>query len=144
AAGTPARGAPRHPRPGPRRGRGGVLLHGSGDVCRLDRCGGEPDLRARPDGIPGPAPTADLSRRRRWRLRHPARATWQGDAVTALQRLGERFWFVPAVLCLAAVIVAELLIWTDQNLQLSVPGWAEALLYRVGESGSRDILGAIA
>lgn len=64
--------------------------------------------------------------------------------MTALQRLGERFWFVPAVLCLAAVIVAELLIWTDQNLQLSVPGWAEALLYRVGESGSRDILGAIA
>ncbi|WP_256842138.1 DUF2254 domain-containing protein [Ornithinimicrobium cryptoxanthini] len=64
--------------------------------------------------------------------------------MTLLQRLKERFWFVPALLCLAAVILAELLIWSDRVWRLSLPGWADAFLYRVGESGSRDILGAIA
>lgn len=61
-----------------------------------------------------------------------------------LRRLGERFWFVPALLCLAAVLTSELLIWVDRSWELSLPGWAQALVYRVGESGSRDILGAIA
>ncbi len=61
-----------------------------------------------------------------------------------LQRLGERFWFVPALLCVAAVLVAEVLIWADGTWTPVLPGWADAIVYRVGESGSRDILGAIA
>jgi uncharacterized membrane protein len=64
--------------------------------------------------------------------------------MNVLQRLGERFWFVPAVLCLGAVLVAELLIWVDRAWELILPAWADAVLYRVGESGSRDILAAIA
>lgn len=64
--------------------------------------------------------------------------------MTILQRLKERFWFVPALLCVAAALVAELLIWTDRAVEPSLPGWADVLLYRVGENGSRDILGAIA
>ena len=41
-----------------------------------------------------------------------------------LQRLGERFWFVPALLCLAAVLTSELLIWVDRTWQMSLPDWA--------------------
>lgn len=64
--------------------------------------------------------------------------------MNALQRVRDRFWFVPAVLCLAAVLVAQLLTWVDRSLGAELPGWADTVLYRVGESGSRDILGAIA
>lgn len=61
-----------------------------------------------------------------------------------MQRLRERFWFLPAVLCLLAVILVEVLIWVDRALEPVVPPWAQVLVYRVGESGSRDLLGAIA
>jgi uncharacterized membrane protein len=65
--------------------------------------------------------------------------------VNVLQRLREQFWFLPAVLSLAAFVLAEVLIATDEHLgELAVPSWPGAVLYRVGESGSRDILGAIA
>ncbi len=65
--------------------------------------------------------------------------------VSVLQRLGERFWVVPALMCLAAAVVAEVLVSVDAATgALSVPSWLRVLLYRVGESGSRDILGAIA
>ena len=65
--------------------------------------------------------------------------------VSTLQRLGERFWFIPALLCVAAFLLAEGLIALDRQLgDLVVPAWVSVLLYRVGESGSRDILGAVA
>jgi len=65
--------------------------------------------------------------------------------VSILQRLRERFWFIPAILCAAAFMLAESLIATDRWLgDLVVPDWLSVFLYRVGESGSRDILGAIA
>ena len=65
--------------------------------------------------------------------------------MSTLQRLRERFWFIPAVLCVAAFGLAEGLVALDERLGgLSVPGWAGTLLYRVGASGSRDVLGAIA
>ena len=65
--------------------------------------------------------------------------------MSTLQRLRERFWFIPALLCLAAFGLAEGLVTLDERLgSLAVPGWAGALLYRVGASGSRDVLGAIA
>ncbi len=65
--------------------------------------------------------------------------------MSLLKRLRERFWFVPAVMCLLAAILAEALISVDSHTSgRSVPGWAGVLFYRVGESGSRDILGAIA
>ena len=62
-----------------------------------------------------------------------------------LRRIGERFWFLPGLMCVAAVLLAECLIAVDSHLDEPVaPGWAGALLYRLGESGSRDILGTIA
>jgi len=65
--------------------------------------------------------------------------------VSFLQRLRERFWFLPAVLCALAAVLAQALVALDRSLDDQIaPGWASTLLYRVGESGSRDILGAIA
>lgn len=65
--------------------------------------------------------------------------------MSVLQRLRERFWFIPAVLCLAAFIAAEVLVEADRRIGVPrLPTWADLLLYRVGDSGSRDILGAIA
>ncbi len=62
-----------------------------------------------------------------------------------MQRLSERFWFIPAVLCVTAFVAAEVLIASDRRLgDLVVPDWLSVFLYQVGESGSRDILGAIA
>lgn len=62
-----------------------------------------------------------------------------------LSRLGERFWFVPAVLCVVTSGAALLLVAADRASQDRVtPGWTDFLLYRVGSSGSRDLLGAIA
>ncbi|HSK25966.1 MAG TPA: DUF2254 domain-containing protein [Jiangellales bacterium] len=62
-----------------------------------------------------------------------------------LQRLREQFWFVPAVLCLVGFLVAEALIALEESLDDSTaPGWVGTVLYRVGESGSRDVLSAIA
>lgn len=65
--------------------------------------------------------------------------------MSTLQRLRERFWFSPALLCLAAFGLAEGLVTLDERLgSVSLPGWAGPLLYRIGASGSRDVLGAIA
>ncbi len=65
--------------------------------------------------------------------------------MTVIERLGERFWFVPAVLCVVAAALAEGLMALDQYLeQVLVPDWLGVVIYRVGESGSRDLLGAIA
>ena len=59
-------------------------------------------------------------------------------------RLRESFWFIPAMLCTAAVVLAEGLINLDQQLAQSELGALDFLITRVGESGSRDLLGAIA
>lgn len=65
--------------------------------------------------------------------------------MSRLQRLRESFWFIPTVLCLLAGALAEALIALDRSLgDVDLPSWAGAVLYRVGESGSRDVLGAIA
>jgi uncharacterized membrane protein len=59
-------------------------------------------------------------------------------------RLRQSFWFIPALLCLAAVILAESLIFIDQRIGDADLGALGLLITRVGESGSRDLLGAIA
>ncbi|MGV8965553.1 MAG: DUF2254 domain-containing protein [Cellulomonas sp.] len=65
--------------------------------------------------------------------------------MSLLKRLRERFWFVPAVMCLFAVVLAEALISLDRHTaDRSLPGLAGTLFYQVGESGSRDILAVIA
>ncbi|MEE6272321.1 DUF2254 domain-containing protein [Georgenia wangjunii] len=65
--------------------------------------------------------------------------------MNTLQRLRQQFWFIPAVMCLAVAVLAEALVALDESLgDVTVPDWLDAALYRVGESGSRDILGAIA
>ncbi|WP_250445149.1 DUF2254 domain-containing protein [Actinotalea sp. C106] len=65
--------------------------------------------------------------------------------MSIVQRVSERFWFIPALLCLLAVGLAEGLTTLDEHRgDARVPGWFGELLYSVGESGSRDLLGAIA
>ena len=65
--------------------------------------------------------------------------------MNALQRLRERFWFIPALLCIVALLAAEALVAVDERIDaLTLPAPIAAVLYRVGESGSRDLLGAIA
>jgi uncharacterized membrane protein len=65
--------------------------------------------------------------------------------VALLSRISERFWFVPALMCVAAFALAESLVRIDERLgDLNPPPWVDVLVYRVGESGSRDVLGAIA
>ena len=59
-------------------------------------------------------------------------------------RLRQSFWFLPAVLCVVAVALAEALIFVDQQLGDSDLGALGFLIKMVGESGSRDLLGAIA
>ncbi|MBT0992962.1 DUF2254 domain-containing protein [Cellulomonas sp. DKR-3] len=65
--------------------------------------------------------------------------------MTVLVELRQRFWFLPAVMCVLAVLVAEALIAVDRAVGTpTVSGWADHLVLTVGESGSRDVLGAIA
>jgi uncharacterized membrane protein len=65
--------------------------------------------------------------------------------VSRLDRLRERFWFIPAVLCTAAAGAAWLLIQIDEARDGDpIPSILDWLVYEVGESGSRDILVAIA
>ncbi len=58
-------------------------------------------------------------------------------------RLQGTFWFVPAVLGVVAVVLAQLLVALDRWLLDRGIGIGGSLLYHVGASGSRDILGAI-
>ena len=59
-------------------------------------------------------------------------------------RLRQSFWFLPALLCLGAFVLAEGLIFVDRRFADSDLGALDFLIARVGESGSRDLLGAIA
>ncbi|MDQ3450602.1 MAG: DUF2254 domain-containing protein, partial [Actinomycetota bacterium] len=58
-------------------------------------------------------------------------------------RLRQTFWFLPALLCALAVVLAESLIFLDRRLDEVDLGPFGVLINRVGESGSRDLLGAI-
>ena len=57
--------------------------------------------------------------------------------------LRERFWFLPAVICAAAVVLAQSLVEVDQWLG-AAPRRVGGFTYRVGAAGSRDLLGAVA
>lgn len=59
-------------------------------------------------------------------------------------RVREAFWFMPAVLCLAAVVVAEVMLAVDRAVDAPDLGPLGPFVNRVGEAGSRDLLGAIA
>lgn len=65
------------------------------------------------------------------------------SALAGARRARESFWFLPAVLGVAAVALAQALISLDRHLDGADFGAWGVLLYRVGASGSRDILGAI-
>ncbi len=64
--------------------------------------------------------------------------------MSRLTRLWESFWFLPALLCLLAAVLAEGLVTLDEQVLGSDAGLFDVLFYRVGASGSRDLLGAIA
>lgn len=56
----------------------------------------------------------------------------------------ESFWFLPAVLGLFGIVLAEVMIVIDRAVDGSDLGIFGVLVNRVGAGGSRDILGAIA
>lgn len=62
---------------------------------------------------------------------------------TQFLRARESFWFLPALLGVLALVLAQSLIYLDRYLDDKAFGAWGFLLYRVGASGSRDILGAI-
>jgi uncharacterized membrane protein len=65
--------------------------------------------------------------------------------VSVLQRLREKFWFIPALLSVAAFVLAEALVALDRQLgEMGGAGLASALLTRTAAAGSRDLLGVIA
>lgn len=62
-----------------------------------------------------------------------------------LQRLREQFWFIPAVLSVAAFVLAQVLVGVDRLAgDIGTSGFLDALLYEAGASGSRDVLSVIA
>jgi uncharacterized membrane protein len=66
-----------------------------------------------------------------------------GGADVLWRRALESFWFYPAVLCVAAVLLAEALVLVDRRLSAeTIQG--VGLLSALGASGSRALLGAIA
>jgi uncharacterized membrane protein len=79
---------------------------------------------------------------RRLASRHGSAASLR--ALEGLRWIWSSFWFLPAVLCLGAAVLAELLVTTSQVGPRVDLGPFSPLFYRVGAGGSRDLLGAIA
>ncbi|GAB3527308.1 DUF2254 domain-containing protein [Arthrobacter monumenti] len=63
--------------------------------------------------------------------------------MTWFRRVRDSFWFLPAILCLAALVFAQLMVWVDRLVDQNAAGVLDVLLFQVGASGGRDILGAI-
>lgn len=63
--------------------------------------------------------------------------------MTWIKRARQSFWFRPALLCAAAVLFAQLMVWIDRMADRAGFNRFDALLFHVGASGGRDILGAI-
>jgi uncharacterized membrane protein len=59
-------------------------------------------------------------------------------------RVWDSFWFVPAVCCVLALALSEIMIAIDRSVDASDLGVLGEVVNRVGEAGSRDLLGAIA
>ncbi|MEE3852206.1 DUF2254 domain-containing protein [Gordonia sp. LSe1-13] len=60
-----------------------------------------------------------------------------------LTRLRDVFWFLPLVMALSAIVLAQVLVEVDRALADTTPGWEGGFFVRVGASGGRDLLGAI-
>jgi uncharacterized membrane protein len=58
-------------------------------------------------------------------------------------RLRDSFWVVPAVLCAAALVLAEVVLAVDRSVDVG-DTFLSPLLNEAGASGSRDLLGAVA
>lgn len=61
----------------------------------------------------------------------------------SFRRARDSFWFLPAILCTAALIIAQLMVWLDRTIDQGASSPLDFLLFQVGASGGRDILGAI-
>ncbi|MFW0795739.1 DUF2254 domain-containing protein [Gordonia sp. CPCC 205515] len=58
-------------------------------------------------------------------------------------RLRDAFWFVPLLLVIAGIVLAEVLVAVDRHLNRHLSGGWGLLTFHVGVSGGRDILGTI-
>lgn len=59
-------------------------------------------------------------------------------------RVRDSFWFLPGLLCVLAIVLAEVLIEVDRRIDEVDLGPLAVLATRIGEAGSRDVLGVIA
>lgn len=64
--------------------------------------------------------------------------------MTPWRKVRDAFWFLPAVLGVLAVMLAEAMIALDERVDASSLGPFAGLVNQVGEAGSRDVLVAIA
>lgn len=70
-------------------------------------------------------------------------AVRSGEVRLRLVRATDTFWFLPMVLGIGALVLAQGLITLDRAIDDADLGIWGTVLYQVGASGSRDILGAI-
>jgi uncharacterized membrane protein len=63
-------------------------------------------------------------------------------AVKLIDRLRESYWFIPAIMALAALVLAATMIWIDSRVGT---GWMDGIswLYAARPSGARSLLSAI-
>lgn len=63
--------------------------------------------------------------------------------MTWFRRARGSFWFLPALLCAGALVLAQLMVQLDRMVGQSGIPWLDSLLFQIGASGGRDILRAI-
>lgn len=61
-----------------------------------------------------------------------------------LRNVRESFWFLPAMLCLGAAVLAQSLVALDRVVGPPQTQLLDIIIYRAGPDGSRDVLGSIA
>lgn len=62
---------------------------------------------------------------------------------TRVGRMRESFWYVPGIIGVAALILAQLMVMADELTDRASWGILETVLFHVGPAGGRDILTAI-
>jgi uncharacterized membrane protein len=59
-------------------------------------------------------------------------------------QVANSYWFVPAVMTFASVLLSVLTLWLDDQIREDVPSWLQPLVFSGGPDGAREVLGVIA
>lgn len=63
---------------------------------------------------------------------------------TRLRTLRESFWFIPTLICVAALLISQVMVVIDQVSDLQNWPILDSVIFHVGPAGGRDILTSIA